>query len=94
MTTSEYGGCPHFLEGTGSLVLDRRNQVAFVVISERSHEVAVRDWKLHMTEFDVIMFHAYSKDGTIINHTNKVLFVGQTFAVLCSDSIADPKEKK
>lgn len=103
MTVAEYGSNPHFLEGTGSLALDRKNQVAYVLLSERSHEVAVRDWKANMPEYDVVpsmtrvdhqvLFHAFYKEGAPIYHTNKALFVGQSFAVLCAEAITDAKER-
>ncbi len=45
ITTSEYGRKPHFLEGTGSIILDRINHLAYVLISERSHEEVCLEWQ-------------------------------------------------
>ena len=80
-----------FLEGTGSMVLDRVAKVAYACKSLRTNEDVLNDFcqKLGYTP---ILFNAVDKDGVMIYHTNVVMCVGTTFAIICSDSIKDKDE--
>ena len=58
-----------FLEGTGSLVLDRVHEVAFAIVSARTHETLVREWA-NVCGYTPVIFHAYGKkDHLPIYHT-------------------------
>jgi len=92
ITTSEYGRKPHFLEGTGSIILDRVNHIAYVLLSERSHEEVCIEWK-RATGYELILFRAFDAKGVPIYHTNVALSVGASVAVLCADAIHDDKER-
>ncbi|OAV45640.1 citrulline utilization hydrolase CtlX [Lewinella sp. 4G2] len=81
-----------FLEGTGSLVLDRKNRVAYCCYSERATKQAIQDWCAAM-DYAPITFHAVDQRGTPIYHTNVMLAIGTEVAVACFDSVADPAEK-
>ncbi|WP_313803748.1 citrulline utilization hydrolase CtlX [Flavobacterium sp.] len=85
-----------FLEGTGSLVLDRENGKAYCGISPRSDEELMIEF-CEDFEMDPVIFDTTHKvDGTDepVYHTNVMLSVGEKFAVICSDCIADSKERK
>lgn len=82
-----------FLEGTGSLVLNREKRIAYCLISERSHEIVAREWARKM-EYELVLFHATDSNGKAIYHTNVALSVGTKFAVLCDAAIDDEKERK
>lgn len=85
-----------FLEGTGSLVLDRVNCVAYAAISPRTDADLVGDWCSRMG-FQPILFHA-SQDvqsrRELIYHTNVMMSIGNQFAVVCLDCIDDLKERE
>ncbi|MEO0732000.1 MAG: arginine deiminase-related protein [Bacteroidota bacterium] len=80
------------LEGTGSLVLDRVNQIAYVCYSERATPKAIADWCDAMN-YTPITFHSYDRNGAVIYHTNVMLAVGTAVALVCLDSVPDPAEK-
>jgi len=77
-----------YLEGTGSLVLDRTGGNAFVARSPRSHERLVELW-CEQTGFRPIVFDAASPDGRAVYHTNVVLALGTGWAVACLEAVPD-----
>lgn len=85
-----------FLEGTGSLVLDRSNAKAYCALSPRSDEELAIEF---CEDFDCapVFFEAFQTvDGErkLIYHTNVMMSIGQAFAVICAESIDDKKERK
>jgi hypothetical protein len=85
-----------FLEGTGSIVLDRVNRKAYCALSPRADEELFIEF-CEDFEYSPIIFEAYQTvDGERkhIYHTNVMMCVGTTFAVICSDCIDDKKERK
>ncbi len=85
-----------FLEGTGSLILDRENRKAYCAISPRASEDLFIEF-CEDFEFTPIMFEANQtvNDKRLpIYHTNVMMCIAQEFAVVCLDSIDDTKEKK
>lgn len=85
-----------FLEGTGSLVLDRANAIAYCALSPRSDEELFIEF---CEDFDYapVLFEAFNTvDGKkeLIYHTNVMMSIGAHFAIICSDMIADKKERK
>ncbi|CAG9462849.1 unnamed protein product [Pedinophyceae sp. YPF-701] len=83
-----------YFEGTGSLVLDRPRGVAYVAISERSHEDIARRWAAQLGYHDVVLFHSTDQDGNPVYHTNVMMAVGTGVAVVCSESVADTAERE
>lgn len=84
-----------FLEGTGSLVLDRVNRIAYASLSERTNPDLVQEW-CEVMDYTPVIFNAVQRVGTELKpvyHTNVVLSVGETHAVLCSDAIPDIDER-
>ncbi|MGE0000876.1 MAG: arginine deiminase-related protein [Fimbriimonadaceae bacterium] len=75
-----------FLEGTGSLVLDRAGGNAFVSRSPRSHERLVELW-CEQTGFRPVVFDAVAPDGQAVYHTNVVLALGTGWAVACLSAV-------
>lgn len=80
------------LEGTGSLVIDERGRCVYACVSPRtSSELAVA-WAARMG-YRVRLFTARGPDGREIYHTNVLLSVGESFAVLCGDVIEAPERE-
>ena len=79
----------HFLEGTGSLVLDRVNRVAYACLSSRTQHDPMGDFAQRM-DYDVVAFEAVDRDGIPIYHTNVLMSVGEELAVICDEAI--PRE--
>ena len=85
-----------FLEGTGSLLLDRVHRKAYCALSPRADEDLFIEF-CEDFEFFPVIFTAYqSVEGKRlpIYHTNVMMCLGETFAVICLDSIDDKKERK
>ena len=85
-----------FLEGTGSLVLDRKNKKAYCSLSERANEELL-DIFCEEAGYKKVAFHSYQTVGEIrkpIYHTNVMMSVGEKYAILCADSIDSGREKK
>lgn len=84
---------PKFLEGTGSLILDRVNQIAYMGISTRSDPSLLAKFCKTM-EYSAVTFHAADQNQTPIYHTNVMMSVGEKFAILCKESISSKKEQE
>jgi hypothetical protein len=93
-TSAEEDG--FFLEGTGSLVLDRENGKAYCALSPRADEELFIEF-CEDFEFTPVIFEAFqtvNKERKLIYHTNVMMCLGETFAVICADCIDDKKERK
>lgn len=85
-----------FLEGTGSLVLDRVNKIAYCALSPRADEELFIEF-CEDFEYTPVSFHAFqTMEGKrkLIYHTNVMMALAQNFAIICLDAIDDKKEKK
>jgi len=85
-----------YLEGTGSLILDRQYRKAYCALSPRADEDLVIEF-CEDFEFTPIIFKAYQThkgERLPIYHTNVMMCVAEDFAVICLDAIDDNKEKK
>lgn len=80
-----------FLEGTGSLVLDRDHKIAFACRSERTDAELAREVCEHLG-YELVLFDAVDAGGRAIYHTNVMLSVGTSVAIVCSPAIA-PAER-
>lgn len=93
-TSAEEDG--YFLEGTGSILMDRENRKAYCALSPRADEELFIEF-CEDFEYTPIIFNAYQTvDGKRlpIYHTNVMMCMGEKFAVICLESIDDKKEQK
>ncbi len=81
-----------FLEGTGSMVLDREHKIAYACLSPRTDK-SVLDVFCEQSGYTSVCFDAADEDGKAIYHTNVLMCVGSQFAVICLDSIPNPHER-
>ncbi|MBU2526136.1 MAG: amidinotransferase [Bacteroidetes bacterium] len=85
-----------FLEGTGSMVLDRENRKVYCALSPRADEDLLIEF-CEDFEYTPVIFTAYqtvNNQRLPIYHTNVMMALGDRFAVVCLDAIDDKKEKK
>mgnify|MGYP002402098669 FL=1 len=82
-----------FLEGTGSMVLDRENKIAYACISPRTNLEVLQDYCAQMN-YSAVAFHASDQQDQLIYHTNVMMCVADKYVVICLDSIRDSKEKE
>jgi hypothetical protein len=81
-----------YLEGTGSLVLDRPRHLAYANISARTDLDALGEFAQRL-DYELVTFESFDAAGSAVYHTNVMLAVGSGFAVLCAESIADKRSR-
>jgi hypothetical protein len=81
-----------FLEGTGSLILDRIHKRAYACISPRTDPKLVNLW-CNKLGFEPMLFHAVDAKGRPIYHTNVMFSLGTNTAVVCLEAISDVGER-
>lgn len=82
-----------FLEGTGSMVFDRDDELAYACISPRTHPTVLYDFCDAMG-YSPILFEAFDHTGTEIYHTNVMMCLAEDYVVICLEAIRDPAQKK
>lgn len=91
----DYSACEergHCLEGTGSLVLDHVNKLAYASLSQRTHP-EVLDRFCADFGYEAVKFRSASADGRPVYHTNVVMCVGSEFALIGLAMIPDEAER-
>ena len=85
-----------FLEGTGAMVLDRIHRKAYCALSPRASEELFIEF-CEDFEYTPVIFRAFQKTDSELKpiyHTNVMMALGRTFAIVCLDTIEDKKERK
>ena len=85
-----------FLEGTGSMILDRQNKICYSSISDRTNLIALNDF-CDKALYNPVTFKSYQKvEGKInlIYHTNVMMCIADQYAIVCLDSIHNTKERE
>lgn len=82
-----------FLEGTGSMVLDRQHRLAYACLSPRTQEPLLRQW-CALAGYQPVIFHAQDAAGQEIYHTNVLMCIANRYAVICTDAIRDITERE
>ncbi len=90
LTAHEDAG--HYLEGTGSMVLDRANRIAYACLSSRTHLDPLGDFAQRM-DYRVVAFEAVDREGVPIYHTNVLMNVGEKLAVICDEAITNEEQR-
>ncbi|MEM1215370.1 MAG: arginine deiminase-related protein [Bacteroidota bacterium] len=88
-----YEATERYLEGTGSLILDREHQVAYACRSIRTDDDLVEKF-VEAIGFEQHLFDAVDRNGEPIYHTNVMMALGISFCVICLDSIPDPEQRR
>jgi hypothetical protein len=81
-----------FLEGTGSMILDRPNRLVYACLSPRTDPELLEEFG-QITGYTPVVFHAVDEQGQDIYHTNVMMAMGETFVVIVMDSILNPEHK-
>ena len=82
-----------YLEGTGSMCLDRVHKKVYYCASERSSEKVVEEYCSEL-DYTSLFFHSYDSQGQPIYHTNVMMCLADQFAVICLDCIDNEMERK
>jgi hypothetical protein len=81
-----------YLEGTGSLVLDHVNKIAYASLSQRTHSMVLKQF-CHDFGYEAVTFQSESEEGRPIYHTNVMMCVGSEFGLVGLETIADEAER-
>jgi len=81
-----------FLEGTGSMVLDRKFEIAYACLSPRTDKDVLKEFSAQMN-YKIVPFNAVDGAGKEIYHTNVVMCIGDLFAVICLEAIPNLDER-
>ncbi len=81
-----------FLEGTGSIIFDHSNRLAYACLSPRT-DAALLEELCRAIGYEKVVFHAVDAKGLDIYHTNVMMAMGETFVVICLDSVRDAAER-
>jgi hypothetical protein len=82
-----------FLEGTGSMILDRENKLVYACHSSRTEPEVLNEF-CKTFGYQSILFHATDLNNVPVYHTNVIMAIGLNFAIICLDSIKIPDEKQ
>jgi len=89
---SHHEAAGHFLEGTGSMVLDRQNRIAYACLSTRTHLDPLGEFAQRM-DYNIVAFDATDRNGTPIYHTNVLMNIGEEIAVVCEEAISKAEQR-
>lgn len=81
-----------FLEGTGSMIIDRPNQIVYACIGPRTDEHLL-DKFCQFYDYQPVTFKAVDSNGKDIYHTNVLMALGEEFVIICLDTISDLDER-
>jgi len=78
-----------FLEGTGSMVLDRLNKKSYCSLSERTSESLVKEFCDEFNYMPIIFksYQSIDKERKLIYHTNVMMCIANNYSIICLDSI-------
>lgn len=82
-----------YLEGTGSMIFDRVHRIVYACRSIRTDEGLLDEFILWMG-YEKVIFEAYDANGIPIYHTNVMMALGDTFSVICLESITDAVQRR
>lgn len=82
-----------FLEGTGSMILDRKNKIVYACLSPRTHIELLHHFSLLM-DYKVCFFKATDQNGIDIYHTNVLMALGVDFVVCCMQAVEPSKKEE
>ncbi len=80
-----------YLEGTGSMVLDRDHKIAYACLSPRTHQQVLDDFCKQMS-YRPVLFTAVDGEGKAIYHTNVMMCVADRYVVVCLESLPNHAE--
>lgn len=81
-----------FLEGTGSMIFDRPNKICYACLSPRT-DLGLLNQLCSILDYKPIAFHSVDGAGQDIYHTNVMMALGETFVVICLETVKDPAER-
>ncbi len=88
-----YTAAQIYLEGTGSMVLDRVNAICYACLSPRTDERLLLEF-CKLKGYELIVFDALDQTGKDIYHTNVMMAIGDGYVVICLEAVEDEDERE
>ncbi len=82
-----------FLEGTGSIIFDHQHRLAYACLSPRTDANLLGDL-CKTIDYQPVVFHSTDGNGQEIYHTNVMMALGESFVVICLETVRDAAERK
>ena len=82
-----------FLEGTGSMILDRENKIVYACLSPRTDKKVLQDF-CDRLQYKAVVFHGVDEQNRPIYHTNVMMSLADKYVCICLETITDPTEKE
>ncbi len=82
-----------FLEGTGSMILDRENRIVYACLSARTDKKVLQDF-CDRFFYKAVVFHGVDEQKSPIYHTNVMMNLADKYVCICLETITDPTEKE
>jgi len=82
-----------YLEGTGSMILDKENMICYAALAERTNEIPLQRFK-EITKFNIVTFNTEGPGGKPIYHTNVMLSVATHFVIVCLECVPNKTERE
>lgn len=89
---SEYEAESLFLEGTGSMIIDHEHKLIYACLSPRTNK-AVLEKFAHAHGYRAVTFYSKDENGVEVYHTNVIMHLGETYAIICLESITNEIER-
>ncbi len=90
---SDYEKSHRFLEGTGSIVFDHFNKIAYACLSPRTNEELLTEL-CEKVGYEAIVFHAVDEKNNSIYHTNVIMWIGEKVAAVCLDAVRSDADQE
>ncbi len=90
---SHYEADEKFLEGTGSMILDRQNKICYACVSIRTDVVLLKEFCKKL-DFEPVLFESVNENNFPVYHTNVIMGLAQDYVVICMESIPKESDKK
>ncbi|MBI1225572.1 MAG: amidinotransferase [Bacteroidetes bacterium] len=89
----EYEEIDQYLEGTGSMIIDRPNKLVYACLSPRTHHDLLQRF-CKLMGYTAVPFHAVDADGMEVYHTNVMMALGETFVIICLETVQSELEEE
>ncbi len=90
---SHYEADEKFLEGTGSMILDRQNKICYACVSIRTDAVLLEEF-CEKLDFEPVLFESVNENNFPVYHTNVIMGLAQDYVVICMESIPKESDKE
>lgn len=82
-----------YLESTGAMIIDHFNRRVYAALSQRCDSILLTEWATKAGMHDVVSFNSNMANGDAVYHTNVMMALGESFAVICDEVIPESERE-